>query len=76
MIDCCKIFVKNRNIDPPGTFKLAFFTIFIDSHLYVEREWAVVNGNAKFCRTIRPIEVELCELRSFRLSEDSNQVPT
>jgi hypothetical protein len=34
----------------------------------------VVNGNAKFIRTIRPIELELCELRSFRLSEDSNQV--
>ena len=42
--------------------------------LHTEREWAVVNGNTKFCRSIRPISVELCELRSFRLSEDSNQV--
>ena len=55
-----------------GLFSLHRFNMTTD--LISEREWAVVNGNAKFSRAIRPIQVELCELRSFRLSDDSNQV--
>ena len=55
-----------------GLFSLHCFNMTTD--LISEREWAVVNGNAKFSRAIRPIQVELCELRSFRLSDDSNQV--
>ncbi len=36
-------------------------------------EWDVV-GEAMSKRNVRPIEVELCELKSFRLSDDGNRM--
>lgn len=40
---------------------------------FSDREWTLVNDQLTK-RNVRPIEFELCELKSFRLSDDGNRM--
>eukprot|EP00093_Oithona_nana_P006165 06165.XXX_166349_168505_1 [CDS] Oithona nana genome sequencing. len=40
---------------------------------FSDREWTLVNDQLSK-RNVRPIELELCELKSFRLSDDGNRM--
>ena len=40
---------------------------------FSDREWTLVNDQLSK-RNVRPIEFELCELKSFRLSDDGNRL--